>query len=134
MADRKALALGIALAAVSGIGLACGSPEDPFTSGFAHASVTGVVTTSAGTPIPGATVGISCVGGGTPMVLTTDSNGHYLANLDTGSDPFHGRSAYLRCHFSEPAVATARVQVDTSLGFVRGPVLVALQFVDLHEP
>ena len=28
----------------------------------------------------------------------------------------------------------ARVEVDTVLGFVRGPVLVVLQFVDLHEP
>jgi hypothetical protein len=36
--------------------------------------------------------------------------------------------------FSEPAGQNARVQLDTTLGFVRGPVLVALQFVDLREP
>ena len=68
------------------------------------------------------------------MVLTTDSNGHYLANVVTGSHPFHGRYGHLSCRFSEPAAANARVEVDTSLGFSRGPVLVALQFVDLHEP
>jgi len=34
----------------------------------------------------------------------------------------------LRCQFTEPAPAPTRVQVETSLGFVRGPVLVAFQF------
>jgi hypothetical protein len=66
--------------------------------------------------------------------VSTDSTGHYIANLYTGSNPFDGDSGHLPCHFSEPASGKARVQVDTSLGFVRGPVLVALQFVDLREP
>jgi hypothetical protein len=63
--------------------------------------------------------------------VATDTAGRYLASLVTDSDPFGGR--LLPCHFTEPATASARARVDTSLGFVRGPMLVPLQFVDLHE-
>jgi len=131
MLGHPALRSGIALAAVAGVGAGCGSP---FASGPAHATVAGLVTASAGTPIAEATIHIACAGGGPAVDVTTDSTGHYLANLDSGSDPFDGDSGKLLCHFTEPATAVARVQVDTALGFVRGPVLVALQFVDLHEP
>lgn len=123
----------IALAAIIGLGAACGAPEDPFTSGSARATVTGLVTDPVGTPIPEATIHIACSGGGTPVSASTDTTGHYVANLDTGSDPFDGGSGHLMCHFSEPASEPARVRVDTALGFVRGPVLVALQFVNLRE-
>jgi hypothetical protein len=123
----------IALAAVIGLAAACGAPEDPFTSGSARATVTGLATDRGGSPISGATIHIACSGGGSPVSLATDTTGHYIANLDTGSDPFDGGSGRLLCHFSEPAAGDARVYVDTALSFVRGPVLVALQFVDLRE-
>lgn len=134
MPSCLALRFGIVLAVVAGISAGCGSPTDPFTSGPAHATVTGLVTASTGTPIAAATINIACAGGGPAVRVTADSTGHYLANLASGSDPFAGAGGRLLCHFTEPAVAGARVQVDTALGFVRGPVLVALQFVDLHEP
>jgi hypothetical protein len=124
----------MALAAAAGLSAACGSPEDPFTSGSARATVTGVVTAPGGTPISATTIQIACAGDGESVVATTDSMGRYIANLATGSDPFEGNSGRFPCHFTEPAARNARVQLYTSLGFVRGPVLVALQFVDLHEP
>jgi hypothetical protein len=122
-----------ALAAIAGLVAACASPEDPFTSGPAHAVVTGVVTGPAGGPIAASSVRIVCAGGGLAVLATTDSAGRYLASLATGSHPFAGGTSRLPCHFAEPAGATARAQMDTALGFVRGPVLVALQVVDLHE-
>jgi hypothetical protein len=112
---------------------ACASPEDPFTSGPAHATVTGLVTAPAGHPITAIGVHIACGGGGPAVVAPTDSAGRYVANLETGSAPFDGGDARLPCRFEEPTGGTARVRVDTALGFVQGPVLVALQFVDLHE-
>jgi hypothetical protein len=87
-----------------------------------------------GAPIRGSTVHIACTGGGPSVDVTTDSVGRYITNMNTGSDPFDGESGTEFCGFSEPAGMNARVQLDTTLGFVRGPVLVALQFVDLHEP
>lgn len=133
MLGRRALRVGIALAAIAGASPGCGSPTDPFTSGPARATVTGLVTASTGSPIAQTTINIACAGGGPAVRVTTDSAGHYLTNLASGSNPFDGGSGKLLCHFTEPAVAGPRVQVDTALGFVRGPVLVALQFVDLHE-
>jgi hypothetical protein len=132
--SHHALSLGLILAAAAWLSAGCGSPEGPFTSGSARATVTGVVTAAGGTPISATTIRIACAGDGDAVVATTDSTGRYIANLATGSDPFDGSSGTLPCHFAEPAAANARLQVDTSLGFVRGPVLVALQFVDLHEP
>ena len=114
MCSRYALGSRIALAAATGLSTACGSPEDPFTSGPAHATVTGVVTAPGGSPISETTIHITCVGGGTPVFASTDTTGHYLANLDTGSDPFDGGSGALLCHFTEPAAANARVQVEAS--------------------
>jgi hypothetical protein len=133
MFSRYALGSGIALATAAALAASCSSPEDPFTSGPASAAVTGVVTAPGGSSISGATVRIACAGAGPAVSVATDSTGRYTNNLYTGSDPFDGGTGVLRCHFTEPAVANARVQVDTALGFVRGPVLVALQFVDLHE-
>jgi hypothetical protein len=124
---RNALAAAIVLAT------ACRSPEDPFTSGPARAAVTGVVSDSRSDPIPAMTVHIACRGGGPSVVAQTDSTGRYVANLATGSDPFDGGSGKLLCEFTEPTAQAARVRVDTTVGFARGPVLVALQFVDLHE-
>jgi hypothetical protein len=123
----------LALAASILLGSGCSSTEDPFASGPAHATVSGVVTNSQGGAIPGTTVGIACAGVDAPIILTTDSAGRYIANLATGPDPFWGRSARLRCRFAEPSSGMARIQVDTTLGFVRGPVLVAIQFIDLAE-
>ncbi len=122
------------LQALAALVAACSSEVDPFDSGPAHASVTGMLVTSAGTPLGGATIQIGCDGGGVPVDVTTDSAGRYLANLESGSDPFDGQSGRLRCQFTEPAAAQARVQLDTTLGFARGPVLVVLQVVNLHEP
>jgi hypothetical protein len=134
MLSRSARRSAITLAAFACVGGGCGSPEDPFTVGPAHAAVTGVVTTSAGARIAATTVNIACAGGGSAMRVTTDSMGRYLANLSSGPDPFDGTSGSLLCQFTEPAAAIARLRVDTALGFVRGPVLVTLQLVDLHEP
>jgi hypothetical protein len=112
----------------------CSEPEDPFTSGPAHATVTGLVTRADGSPVPGTSVGIGCAGGGVTLLASTDTAGRYMANLVTGSNPFDGANGRLLCHFTEPAEAPARAQLDTAVGFARGPVLVALQFIDLQEP
>jgi hypothetical protein len=63
----------------------------------------------------------------------TDTAGRYITNLTTGSDPFAGRSGQEACRFTEPGQGLSRAELDTLLGFVRGPVLVALQFVNLQE-
>jgi hypothetical protein len=123
----------LAVAAAGWFVAACGSPEDPFTSGPAGATVTGVVTAAGGATIAQTTIRIACAHQGKTVVARTDSAGRYVINLGTDPDPFEGSSASLRCHFSEPAAGDVRAQLDTSLGFVRGPVLRALQFVDLHE-
>jgi hypothetical protein len=115
-------------------GTACSSPSDPFTSGAGHASVTGVVVDASGSPRATTTVRIACAGGADAVIVPTDDAGHYLSNLWTGKDPFSGKGGRLKCRFTEPATGAVRVQVDTSLGFARGPVLVPLQFVDLREP
>ena len=122
------------LVAAVGAVLACIGATDPFTSGPAHATVTGVATTSSGAPLAQTTISIRCAGGTPALVLPTDSTGRYLANMSTGPDPFLGQFAHLPCQFAEPATSSPRVVVDTTLGFVRGPVAVALQTVDLHEP
>jgi hypothetical protein len=123
-----------ALASGSIVASACATTDDPFTSGPAHASVSGLVTDPRGGAIPATSVRIACADGASPQLLATDSSGHYLANLSTGADPFPGGYGRLRCQFAEPGTGTPRVQLDTTLGFVRGPVLVALQLIDLHEP
>lgn len=119
--------------AAAGLSIGCRSTEDPFTSGPGAASVAGVVTDPGGTPLSATTIHISCAGGGAPVDVTTDSTGHYGANLDSGPDPFDGGYGRLRCQFAEPATGPARVQVDTALGFVRGPVLRTLQIINLRE-
>jgi hypothetical protein len=124
----------VALLAGTAALAACTASTDPFTSGPAHASVTGVVTAPGGAPLADTPVSIQCEGGSAPVNLTTDSTGRYIANLSSGPHPFPGRGGHLRCQFAEPDVSTPRLVVDTVLGFARGPVLVALQTVDLHEP
>jgi hypothetical protein len=122
------------LAITAGFAIACTSPTDPFTSGPARATVTGMVTDRMGAPVPRATIHIACAGGGPAVDVTTDTLGNYISNLNTGADPFDGGSGREACRFTEPAGDDSRVQLDTLLGFVRGPVLVALQFVNLREP
>ena len=132
MKHELAWKLGLATA-IAGVGIACRSAEDPFTSGPAAASVTGIVTSSTGAPLAAVTIHILCDGGGAPVDVTTDGSGHYGASLDSGLDPFDGESGRLRCAFVEPATGPVRVEVDTALGFARGPVLRVLQRVDLRE-
>jgi hypothetical protein len=122
------------LTVIAGLCSACATPSDPFTTGPGHASVHGLVTDASGAPVPSTTVRIACAGGVRAVVIPADSNGGYLANLVTSSDAFAGRGGRLQCRFTEPATGLPRVQVDTTLGFARGPVLVVLQIVDLHEP
>jgi hypothetical protein len=112
---------------------ACTSPADPFTSGPANAAVAGLVTDGQGHPIPATSVAVVCFGAPAAAIIT-DSLGHYSTYVSTGLDPFLGRSGRLQCRFSEPATGTPRAQLDTSLGFARGPVMLALQRIDLHEP
>jgi hypothetical protein len=95
--------------------------------------VTGVASDPSGQPLRGTTVRISCAGGGRVVQVSTDSAGRYLGHMSTGDNPFQGSSGSLGCHFREPAQGVARVTIDTTLGFARGPVLLALQFVDLPE-
>jgi hypothetical protein len=121
-------------AMTAGFAIACTSPTDPFTSGQAHATVSGLVTDRTGAPVRGTSVHIACDGGGPSVDVTTDSLGNYISNMNTGADPFDGGSGREVCRFTEPAGDDSRVQLDTLLGFVRGPVLVALQFVNLREP
>ena len=132
MLHASAWKLGLA-GAVASVGTACQSAEDPFTSGPSSAMVAGVVTGPAGAPLGATTIHINCAGGAAPVDVTTDAAGHYAASLESGPDPFDGAFGRLRCQFVEPATGPARVQVDTALGFVRGPVLRALKFVNLHE-
>lgn len=134
MLDSQALRRGIPLAAMTILAAACQGPLDPFSSGSARATVTGLVTSSAGIALRGTTIRIACDGGTGAVNAVTDSTSRYLATLTTSSNPFEGSSGNLRCRFTEPAAAPERVHLDTALGFVRGPVLVAKQFVDLREP
>ena len=112
---------------------ACDSTEDPFTSGPAGASVAGLVSAPGGAPVTGTTVRIACAGGGASLDVVTDSSGRYGASLESGVDPFDGGSGSLACTFLEPATGQPRARVDTVLGFARGPVLRALQRVNLQE-
>ena len=127
---RRSLALAFSVACL--VEAACTSPTDPFTSGPANAAVVGLVTDGQGHPIRATSVAVVCFGAPAAAVIT-DSVGHYSAYVSTGSDPFLGRSGRLPCRFLEPATGTPRAQVDTSLGFARGPVMLALQQIDLHE-
>jgi len=134
MLDSQALRGGISVLAMAILTAACRGPLDPFNSGSARATITGLVTSKAGLVLPGTTIRIACAGGMEAVDAVTDSTGRYLASLTSLSDPFEGNSGTLPCQFTEPAAAPAGVHLDTALGFVRGPVLVAKQFVDLREP
>jgi hypothetical protein len=134
MLDSQALRGWIPLAAMAILAAACRGPLDPFSCGSARATVTGLASSSAGIGLRGATIHIACAGGTGAVSVLTDSTGRYLANLTSGSDPFEGNSGKLRCQFTEPAAVPPPIHLDTVLGFVRGPVLPAKQFVDLREP
>ncbi len=123
-----AILVGVSLASV-----ACSSPTDPFNSGPGTATVQGQVTSAAGDAVPNTTVRIACPGVAA-VIVATDAAGRYLTNLETSASSLTLSSNRVSCHFSEPAEGTARVQLDTALGFARGPVLVALQTVNLREP
>jgi len=133
MPSSFARRLSTGLVAACSLAAACTSTQDPFRTGPARAAVTGVVTDAQGAPVPVTSIRITCSGGGAAAIATTDSVGRYLASISTGSSPFLGSSGKLACHFAQPATGVSRAQLDTLLGFARGPVLVALQFVDLHE-
>ena len=126
-AARACILGGIGLA-----GLACSSPTDPFSSGPGYASVRGQVTSAGGGAIPNTSVRIACPGVAA-VVVATDSAGRYLSGLQASASSFTLTSSRITCRFSEPAEGIPRVQIDTALGFARGPVLVALQTVNLQE-
>jgi hypothetical protein len=120
------------LSLICGAGVACSSSNDPFTTGDGTASVQGLVTTSSGTPLASTTVLVDCQGSA-PVATTTGASGVYLVNLTAPAAVLDIRGSRISCRFTEPDPTTPRAQVDTALGFARGPVLVALQMVDLHE-
>ncbi len=111
---------------------ACDS-TDPFTSGPGHASVHGFVTDATGAPVPGTAVRIACLGAAT-VTIPTDSLGSYAASLSLPAAWFKATDGEPSCHFSEPAAGAALVQLDTTLGFARGPTLVPLQIINLRRP
>jgi len=113
--------------------LACSSPTASDNGGPGNATVQGQVTSALGGSIPNTTVRIACPGVAA-VVVATDAVGRYITNLETSASSLTLTSNRVSCHFSEPAEGTARVQLDAELGFVRGPVLVALQTVNLQEP
>ncbi len=121
------------LAGTLAVASGCDSPADPFTSGPGHASVQGQVTDAAGGPVTNTSVRIACAGA-SPVTIPTDTLGLYGANLSLPAAAFEASGGRPACHFTEPAVGTPQVQLDTALGFARGPVLVALQRVNLQRP
>jgi len=118
------------------LALGCGAgpaaSNDPFTSGPGRATVGGMVTNSVGTPVPGTTVRIGCTGAA-DVVTPTDTLGRYLTNLTIPADSLGLLPVHPMCQFTEPATGAIRVQVDSAIRFGRGPILVALQTVDLEE-
>jgi hypothetical protein len=91
--------------------LACSATTDPFGTG------------------PGR---VAC--GDTPAVVAqTDALGRYVTNLEASANAVNAGKGRVSCRFTEPADGVVRVQRDTVLGFAQGPVLVALQTVNLQE-
>ena len=113
--------LSLLLLALSGVA-ACSLSPDVAGS----ADVLGQVFQSSGEPLASSTVVIDCRGGMTRTV-PTDTAGWYVAGL---SAPAAGR---IPCVFAVPDLVTARIRVDTTIGF--GPVgqLHAQQFINLRE-
>jgi hypothetical protein len=105
---------------------------DPFNSGPGRAAVQGAVYAPDGSLIPGTTVSIACPGQGA-IVVSTNASGYYASNLSAAAQAVDQNAGRVSCRFTEPATGIAHVQLDTALGFARGPVLVALQTVNLHE-
>jgi hypothetical protein len=121
------------VAATAATGPSCDSPADPFTTGPGHASVAGKVTDASGAAVTGTTVSITCAGM-SAVTAPTDSLGAYGMNLSLSAAAFDATGGRPSCRFTEPAVGTPQVQLDTALGFARGPVLVPLQMVNLQRP
>lgn len=129
-AARRSL-LGLLVTAVA-VASACDTSTDPFNSGPGRASVLGQVTDAAGAPVINTVVRIAC--GGAPEVTSpTDAVGVYSVGLSLPARAFEAASGRPVCHFSEPANGIVRAQLDTVLGFARGPVLVVLQRVNLRR-
>lgn len=121
------------LAATIAAGVSCDSPADPFTSGPGHASVAGHVTDALGAPVAGTTVRIAC-SGASAVTAPADSLGAYGINLSLPAAAFDAAGGRPSCRFTEPAADPSKVQLDTALGFSRGPVLVPLQMVNIQRP
>lgn len=132
MTHSQSIARSLALLGIAFGAFACDATTDPFTIGPGHASVMGKVTTSTGAPVPSTTIRISCPGV-SEVVIPVDTAGSYAANLTTSEPALQVGAGEVSCRFAEPAVGFPRVQVNARLGFARGPVLVPLQMVDLHE-
>jgi len=82
--------------------------------------------------VPATTISVVC--GDTPVIIAqADSLGRYVVNLEASAYAVDAGKGRVSCRFTEPAEGLARVQRDTVLGFARGPVLVALQTVNLQE-
>lgn len=92
----------------------------------------GTVYASDGSLIPGTTVSIGCGGAGA-IVVTTNVSGVYTTELSVSQQAVTQTSGRVTCRFTEPATGIVNVQLDTTLGFAQGPVLVPLQVVNLHE-
>jgi hypothetical protein len=126
---RRTLPFGL----ICGVAAACSSPSDPFTSGDGYASVQGQVIQGSGASVASSTVFVTCAGGFPPVATPTDASGRYLVNVTATAASLNAGGGQLRCRFTEPDTMNPRAQVDTLLGFTRGPALAALQTVDLHE-
>jgi hypothetical protein len=122
----------LVLAGLAVFALACSSTTDPFGTGPGSAAVQGLVSTSAGTPVTATSVRVVC--GDSPAVIAqTDALGRYLTNLQASTHAMNAGRGRVSCRFTEPADGVERVQRDTMLGFAQGPVMVALQTVNLQE-
>lgn len=124
----------MSLACVIG-SLGCGvSQSGPslFDSGPGHASVLIEVLTPNGSAAGLTTVRVAC-DGAAQMVVNTEANGTAGANLSTTAETYDATGGRVPCRFTEPSVSPTRAQLDTTLQFARGPVLVTLQRVKLTE-
>jgi hypothetical protein len=122
----------LVLAGLALFALGCSAATDPFGTGPGRAAVQGLVSTTAGTPVTATTVRVVC-GDSPAIVAQTDTLGRYLTNLEASAHAVDAGMGRVSCRFTEPADGAVRVQRDTVLGFAQGPVLVALQTVNLQE-
>jgi hypothetical protein len=83
--------------------------------------------------VSGSAVHVTCAGGTASDPALTDADGRYLIQLSATAAQLDAGGQLLRCHFSEPEPLAPRAQLDTLVGFTRGPALTPLQMIDLHE-